>query len=123
MHGVWKEKVVIIPIFHLTFTMTKKRDHQEATEDDEAVAVPETDEVLAERCAEYVELNRQIKELGARITLLRKNQKGLEKNLLAIMQTIKLEEIVVDGVKISRIKKLQIVEEWKNCANINSYIT
>jgi hypothetical protein len=58
-----------------------------------------------------VELNRQIKELGARITLLRKNQKGLEKNLLAIMQTIKLEEIVVDGVKISRIKKLQIVDE------------
>jgi predicted nucleic acid-binding Zn ribbon protein len=93
--------------------MTKKRDHQEATEDDEVVAgaVPETDEVLAERCAEYVELNRQIKELGARITLLRKNQKGLEKNLLAIMQTIKLEEIVVDGVKISRIKKLQIVDE------------
>jgi hypothetical protein len=61
--------------------MTKKRDHQEATEDDEvaAGAVPETDEVLAERCAEYVELNRQIKELGRASLFYARTKKGWRK--------------------------------------------
>ena len=74
-------------------------------------ADPLDNEVLAERCGAYVELNRKIKELASQMTALRKTLKTQEKDLLLIMQTIKLEEIDVDGVKITRIKRLQITDE------------
>lgn len=69
------------------------------------------DESFVTKCAEYVELNAEIKETGARVTAMRKNLKTLEKALLEIMHATKLEDIVVDGVKISRIKKLQIIDQ------------
>lgn len=69
------------------------------------------DEAFVSKCAEYVELNAEIKETGARVTVMRKNLKTLEKALLEIMHATKLEDIVVDGVKISRIKKLQIIDQ------------
>ena len=68
-------------------------------------------EVLTQKCAEYVELNRQIREASNRVTLMRKTLKGLEKNLSTIMETINLEEIIVDGVKITRVKKLHVIDE------------
>lgn len=76
-----------------------------------AAAAPLDNEVLAERCAAYVELSRKIKDLAAQITALRKTLKTQEKDLLLIMQTVKLEEINVDGVKITRIKRLQVTDE------------
>lgn len=75
-----------------------------------AAAAPDN-EVLADRCAAYVDLNRQIKDLASKITALRKTLKTQEKDLLEIMQNIKLEEIDVDGVKITRIKRLHINDD------------
>lgn len=75
-----------------------------------AAAAPDN-EVLADRCAAYVDLNRQIKDLASKITALRKTLKTQEKDLLEIMQNIKLEEINVDGVKITRIKRLHINDD------------
>jgi len=63
-------------------------------------------------CTKYVQLNNQIKENGAAVAALRKELKTTEKGLLAMMHAAqpRLEEVVANGVKISRVNKLQIVE-------------
>ena len=66
---------------------------------------------LAAHCSKYVQTHRSIKDLSVQVGVLRKALKEQEKNLLILMQNVKLEEIAVDGSKITRSRKLQIFDE------------
>ena len=73
-------------------------------------AAPSFD-LLRERGREYLDLNQQIKDLGAQTAVLRKSLKNIEKALFNGMLLSGLEELEIEGVKISRIRKLQTKEE------------
>jgi hypothetical protein len=72
---------------------------------------PPSQEVLRARAREFLDLNQQIKELGAQVAVLRKSLKSVEKSLYNGMQLTNLEELELDGLKILRTKKLQISDE------------
>jgi hypothetical protein len=70
-----------------------------------------SEEVLRARAREWLDYTQQIKELGAQVAVLRKNLKGVEKALLNGMILLDREELEVDGVKLGRTKKLQLVDQ------------
>ncbi len=70
-----------------------------------------TSEVLLARAREYFDLNAQIKDLGAQVSVLRKSLKGVEKALLNGMLLNNMEEVDVDGLKIYRARKLLTKED------------
>ncbi len=69
------------------------------------------DEVLRARAREFLDLNRQIKEAGAQVAVLRKNLKAVEKSLMNCMLLSGKEELELDGAKIVRTKKLELKDE------------
>jgi len=79
--------------------------------DDGSTVTAEGRAELTAQCSKYVQTHRSIKDLAAQVGVLRKTLKEQEKNLLAVMQNVKLEEVVVDGSKITRSRKLQIFDE------------
>lgn len=80
-------------------------------DDDHPTVTPAGRAELAAHCSKYVQTHRSIKELSVQVGVLRKALKDQEKNLLMLMQNVKLEEIAVDGSKITRSRKLQIFDE------------
>lgn len=70
-----------------------------------------SDEVLRARAREFLDLNRQIKEAGAQVAVLRKNLKAVEKSLMNCMLLSGKEELELDGAKIVRTKKLELKDE------------
>lgn len=68
-------------------------------------------EVLRARAREFLDLNRQIKEAGAQVAVLRKNLKAVEKSLMNCMLLNGKEELELDGAKIVRTKKLELKDE------------
>ena len=69
-----------------------------------------TREALGMRASEYLELNEQIKSLASQTAILRKALKTSEKNLFTTMSLLGVEDFEANGVKISRVKKLQLTE-------------
>ncbi len=67
---------------------------------------PPSSDVLNCRAQEYFNVTQQIKDLGAQVTVLRKKLKDVEKSLLSGMVLNNLEEIEINGVKISRTRRL-----------------
>lgn len=70
-----------------------------------------SDDVLKARAREFLDLNRQIKEAGAQVAVLRKNLKAVEKSLMNCMLLSGKEELELDGAKIVRTKKLELKDE------------
>ena len=70
-----------------------------------------SEEVLRARAREFLDLNRQIKEAGAQVAVLRKNLKAVEKSLMNCMLLNGKEELELDGAKIVRTKKLELKDE------------
>lgn len=68
-------------------------------------------DVLRLKAREWLDLTAQIKELGAQTALLRKSLKEVEKSLYSGMALSHVEEVEIDGQKISRIKKLKLSGE------------
>lgn len=68
-------------------------------------------DVLRLKAREWLDLTAQIKELGAQTALLRKSLKEVEKSLYNGMALSHVEEVEIDGQKISRIKKLKLAGE------------
>lgn len=68
-------------------------------------------DVLRLKAREWLDLTAQIKELGAQTALLRKSLKDVEKSLYNGMALSHVEEVEIDGQKISRIKKLKLAGE------------
>ena len=69
-----------------------------------------TQEGLRLRAQEYLDMTEQIKDLSGQTNLLRKALKATEKNLFSAMVLLNVEDLEINGTKISRVKKLQTSE-------------
>jgi len=65
-------------------------------------------ELLVEHAQDYLALKKELSEVNAQTTNLRKAVKASEKSLVAEMATNKIEELEVDGVRLTRARGLKL---------------
>lgn len=63
--------------------------------------------ILHQRASEFLEIQRQIKTLGAQVAALRKQSKVVEQALVASFISSGVEEIQIEGILITRDKKIK----------------
>ncbi len=67
-------------------------------------------ESMIERANEFLTLKKELLEINEQTSALRKSVKAAEKSLVAEMAFNKIEELEVDGVKLTRARGLKTGE-------------
>lgn len=75
--------------------------------EEEQSTTPLAHEVIVERANEYLQIKKELGEINAQVALLRKGLKNAEKSLVNGMLVSGLEELEVEGIRLSRLRGLK----------------